>query len=127
MPDTRARVRQNIRLKRIYEPSSENDGYRVLSTRYWPRGVAGDAIDEYLRVLAPSTELLHAYRQGQLDWERFRHQYLYEMSREAAKAVIHRLAKVARAEVITIMCVCADEDHCHRSLLRELIAGFDEA
>jgi uncharacterized protein YeaO (DUF488 family) len=98
----------------------------VLSTRYWPRGVARDVIDEYLPVLAPSAALLHAYRQGQLDWDRFRHQYLYEMSHEGPRAVIHRLAKVARAEAITVMCVCADEGHCHRTLLRELIAGFDE-
>jgi uncharacterized protein YeaO (DUF488 family) len=123
---SKAKAARNIRLKRIYEPPSEEDGYRVLSTRYWPRGVAKDGIDEYLPVLAPSAALLHAYRQGHLDWDRFRHQYLYEMSRDGARAVIHRLAKVARAEVITVMCVCADEDHCHRTLLRELIAEFDE-
>ena len=126
MPDTQDPVPRNIRLKRVYEPVSPDDGYRVLATRYWPRGAPKSAADEYLPVLAPSRELLHSYRQAQLDWERFRHQYLYEMSREAARAVIHRLAKVARAEVMTVMCVCADEDHCHRSLLGDLIAGFDE-
>jgi uncharacterized protein YeaO (DUF488 family) len=120
------RIADNIRLKRVYEPASPDDGYRVLATRYWPRGVPKESIDEYLSILAPSRELLHSYRQAQLDWERFRRQYHFEMSREAARAVIHRLAKVARAKVITLMCVCADEARCHRSLLRELIAGFDE-
>jgi uncharacterized protein YeaO (DUF488 family) len=120
-------VARNIRLKRIYEAPSEDDGYRVLTTRYWPRGVPKGSIDEYLPVLAPSAELLHSYRQGQLDWDRFRLQYLLEMAREGPKSVVHRLAKVARGEVITLMCVCADEDHCHRSILRELVAGFDEA
>jgi uncharacterized protein YeaO (DUF488 family) len=126
MPGSKDLVRRNIRLKRIYEPPSEDDGHRVLATRYWPRGVEKSAIDEYLPVLSPSRELLHLYRQGQLDWARFCRQYVLEMSSEGPRTVIHRLAKVARAEVITVMCVCADEDHCHRTLLRELISGFDE-
>jgi uncharacterized protein YeaO (DUF488 family) len=116
----------NVRSKRIYEPKSEDDGYRVLATRYWPRGVSKEAIDEYIPTLAPSRELLHSYRQAQLDWPRFSNQYLKEMGTELAKSQIHRLAKTARSDVVTVLCVCADEDHCHRSLLRELIARFDE-
>jgi len=119
-------VAENVRLKRIYEPKSPDDGCRILITRYWPRGASKEAVDEYVPALAPSRELLQAYREGILDWPRYRLQYLKEMQGERARAQIHRLAKLARSEVITVMCVCADEDHCHRSLLRELIAGFDE-
>ena len=126
MSEVNTRVAENIRLKRIYEPPSEDDGYRVLATRYWPRGVSKEVIDEYIPTLAPSPELLHSYRQAQLDWPRFSNQYLKEMSTEAAKAQIHRLAKAARSDVVTVLCVCADEDRCHRSLLRELIVRFDE-
>lgn len=119
-------VANNVRLKRVYEPASPDDGYRVLATRYWPRGVPKDAVAEYVPSLAPSRELLYSYRQGQLDWTRFRNQYLKEMRVDGARAEIHRLVKLARSEVITVMCVCADEDRCHRGLLRDLIAAFDE-
>jgi uncharacterized protein YeaO (DUF488 family) len=118
---------EQVRAKRVYERPEDFDGARILATRYWPRGISKENVDEYLPVLAPSRELLYIYRQGQLDWPRFRNQYLKEMQSEAAMAMIHRLAKAARSKVITVMCVCADEARCHRSLLRELIARFDEA
>jgi uncharacterized protein YeaO (DUF488 family) len=117
---------QNVRLKRVYEPASPDDGYRVLVTRYWPRGIDKNVIDEYIALLAPSRELLHQYRQELLDWPRYRLQYLKEMQNDRARSQIHRLAKLARSEVVTVMCVCADKDRCHRSLLRDLIVSFDE-
>lgn len=115
-----------VHTKRVYELPEDSDGRRVLATRYWPRGVSKEAAAEYAPELAPSAQLLHLYRQGQLDWPRFRNQYLKEMRADAARAAIHRLAKVARSDVITLMCVCPDEERCHRSLLRELVLGFDE-
>lgn len=118
-------IARNIRLKRVYDPPSDDDGLRILATRYWPRGVERNTIDEYAVALAPSRELLHQFRQGQLDWQRYRQQYLHEMNSEHARAEIHRLAKLARSGLLTILCVCADEDRCHRSLLMELVVGFD--
>jgi uncharacterized protein YeaO (DUF488 family) len=115
-----------IATKSVYESAEAGDGLRVLITQYWPRGVAKTAIDEYVRELAPSRLLLHAYRNAELDWPRYRHQYLIEMQRQSARREIHRLAKTARSGRITLMCVCKYEDQCHRTLLRDLILGFDE-
>ena len=122
----KASAAERIRAKRVYETPDDTDGKRVLATRYWPRGIRKESVDDYLPVLAPSWQVLQSYRQGQLDWPRFRNQYLHEMQGQAPRAQIHRLAKTARSEVITVLCVCVDEDRCHRSLLRELIARFDE-
>jgi uncharacterized protein YeaO (DUF488 family) len=115
-----------VRAKRVYDAPLPEDGRRVLITQYWPRGLSGEWADEYVRELAPSRALLHAFREGQLDWKRYRNQYLKEMQREESQAAIHRLAKLARSEPVTVMCVCVDEDRCHRSLARELIAAFDD-
>ena len=71
----RASVASNIRLKRIYDPPSEDDGYRVLSTRYWPRGVSRDAADEYQSKIAPSRELIKQYQRGDLTWQQFGRRY----------------------------------------------------
>lgn len=116
----------SVRAKRVYEPPADSDGHRVLATRYWPRGVSKDSVGEYVIDLSPSRELLHQFRDGQLDWRAFRNQYLKEMGSETAQREIHRLAKLARDEPVTVMCVCADENRCHRSLLRDLIEGFDK-
>lgn len=46
-------------LKRIYEPYDEEDGFRILVDRLWPRGIArADAkLDLWLKEIAPSSEL----------------------------------------------------------------------
>ena len=46
-------------LKRIYEDVEDDDGYRVLVDRLWPRGVSKERaeLDEWCTDVAPSTEL----------------------------------------------------------------------
>ena len=121
MPNVSARVKHNIRLKRIYEPSSEDDGYRVLSTRYWPRGIPKSRVDEYTTKTAPSRELLREFKHEGLTWENYVPRYLDEMRSEAAISVIRRLAAMAKSGSMTLMCICEDENRCHRSLLKNLI------
>jgi uncharacterized protein YeaO (DUF488 family) len=54
----------NVRTKSVYDPADPSDGRRVLVTRYWPRGIPRAAVDEYVRKLGPSRELLHAFKRG---------------------------------------------------------------
>ena len=49
---------KHVRLHRQRE-----DGERLLVMRYWPRGVRREAVDRWLRDLAPSPELLREYRE----------------------------------------------------------------
>jgi uncharacterized protein YeaO (DUF488 family) len=118
---TRSAVANNIRLKRIYDPPSEDDGYRVLSTRYWPRGVPKSAVDEYTTKTAPSRALLREFKHEGLSWEDYVPRYLEEMAHPTAMTEIDRFAKLAKSKTITLMCVCEDERRCHRSLLMNLI------
>ncbi len=115
------RIAENIRLKRIYEPASEEDGYRVLSTRYWPRGIPKSRVDEYTTKTAPSRALLREFKHEGLSWEDYVPRYLDEMRSEDAISAIERLATMAKSDRITLMCICEDENLCHRSLLRDLI------
>jgi uncharacterized protein YeaO (DUF488 family) len=117
----KASAERNIRLKRIYEPPSEDDGHRVLSTRYWPRGVPKSAVDEYTTKTAPSRALLREFKHEGLSWEDYVPRYLDEMRSEEAKSAIQQLATKAKSDRITLMCICPDQNRCHRSLLRDLI------
>jgi uncharacterized protein YeaO (DUF488 family) len=112
---------KNIRLKRVYEPASPDDGHRVLATRYWARGVRKSAIDEFATKVAPSRELLREFKHEGLTWEGYVPRYLGEMKAESAKSDIKRLAEMAKSGRLTLMCICQDETHCHRSLLRDLV------
>ena len=118
---TEPRVANNVRLKRVYEPASPDDGYRVLATRYWPRGGPKSAVDEYTTKTAPSRELLREFKHEGLTWEQYVPRYLEEMRAEAAIDDIKRLAAIAKSGSMTLMCICEDENRCHRSLLRDLI------
>ena len=46
-------------MKRIYEPVSDEDGYRVLVERLWPRGVSKELaeLDAWEKDIAPSNAL----------------------------------------------------------------------
>ena len=113
-----------VRIKSVYEPADPSDGRRVLATRYWPRGIRKTAVDEYARKLAPSREILHAFKRGEIGWESFKARYLREMGNAEARSEIRRLADLSQSETMTVMCICKDERHCHRSLLRELILNL---
>jgi len=110
-----------IRAKSVYEEASPDDGVRVLTTNYWPRGVSKERAGMYVRALAPSRELLRAFKDGEISWEQYEPRYLAEMSGEAQRDEIARLAERAASETVTVMCVCKEEAQCHRRLLRAMI------
>ncbi|WP_104166944.1 DUF488 domain-containing protein [Cryobacterium sp. N22] len=49
----------SIRIKRIYDDAADDDGFRVLVDRLWPRGVTKERarLDAWLKEVAPSPEL----------------------------------------------------------------------
>ncbi len=112
---------RNIRLKRIYDDPSPDDGRRILATRYWPRGIPKSAVDEYTTKVSPSRELLREFKHEGLAWDEYVPRFLEEMSAPEARSEISRLANLASSETITLMCICPDEKRCHRSLLRDLV------
>ena len=110
-----------IRSKDVYELPSQDDGRRVLTTNYWPRGISKERAGSYVRALGPSRGLLRVFKDGEITWEQYAVQYLDEMRAEKPQAEIARLAELSRSETVTVMCMCKDEAQCHRRLLRELI------
>ncbi len=110
-----------VQCKSIYEDASPDDGLRVLTTNYWPRGVSRERAGTYVRLLAPTRDLLRAYRDGEISWQEYEVRYLAEMQDDARQQEIGRLAEAAAGGTVTVMCVCKDEAQCHRRLLRDLI------
>ena len=108
--------------KTVYDPAEpETDGLRILATRFWPRGVKRAAADLYLPDLAPSAELLRAFKAGDIAWPAFRQRYMAEMKGQTSLLrTLHWLD--ARGEAVTVMCACDEAEHCHRYVLKDLIA-----
>jgi uncharacterized protein YeaO (DUF488 family) len=117
-----------IKTKRWDDPAEPDDGFRLLVTRYRPRGLPTDqeTWDAWDKQFGPSVEL-HAAVYGKggrigLSWDVYRQRYLKEMLGQQGR--INALAQRVRGgETITLLCSsqCVREDRCHRSLLKALI------
>ncbi len=110
-----------IRLKRAYEAPSPEDGTRVLVDRLWPRGVKKSAakIDEWVKELAPSTELRKWFGHDPTRWEEFRRRFTAEM-RDHADA-LDKLRTRAREGPLTLIYAAQDEAHNDAVVLRDLL------
>jgi len=72
----------HIRLKRVYETPSDDDGMRILVERLWPRGLtkAAAAIDLWTKDVAPTGNLRKWYGHQPSRWQEFRRRYLLELA-----------------------------------------------
>jgi uncharacterized protein YeaO (DUF488 family) len=74
-----------IRVKRVYDPPSKNDdGYRILVDRLWPRGLSKTEaeIDTWLKDIAPSNELRRWFDHSPKKWDEFRSRYFQELAKK---------------------------------------------
>ena len=80
--------------------------------------------DVWLPNLAPGEELLKAGRSAkdETDWRFFVKRYRSEMSRAENSRVLDLLAALSHQANFSVGCYCNDEQHCHRSVLRQLLA-----
>ena len=109
-----------IKTKCIYDPAEPSDGSRILVMRYWPRGISKDKIDSWEKELGTEPDLIKKWKAGSISWSDFSKQYRSFAARHKDK--IDELARRARTETLTLLCSCRDENHCHRTILKELIS-----
>ena len=100
-----------IRLKRAYEPRSEDDGTRILVERLWPRGLTKEkaAIDLWLKEIAPSPELRKWYSHDTSRWDEFRHRYRAEI--EHNSELLNDLKQRLKIGPVTFVYAAKDELH----------------
>src|SRR5690606_37347118 len=112
---------ENVRLKRAYEPASSSDGMRVLVDRLWPRGVkkADAKIDEWMKDIAPSSELRKWFGHDPARWPEFRKRYAAEIKEHPEQ--LQRLRALAREGALTLVFSASDEEHNNAVVLRDMI------
>ena len=67
--------------KRVYDMAEEDDGFRILIDRLWPRGVgkAAAQLGAWARYVAPSAALRSAYHRNETDYKTFAESYEKEL------------------------------------------------
>jgi uncharacterized protein YeaO (DUF488 family) len=119
-----------IRIVRLGTPRAPGEGLRLGTVRRPPRGVPKaefakrDFYDTWLPNLAPSAELMAQGQAAQDDkaWAAFRRKFQAEMNQSDASRVLDLLAALSHQTSFSVGCYCEDENHCHRSVLRQLLA-----
>lgn len=101
-----------FKLKRIYEPPSKQDGWRVLVDRLWPRGIKKEAahIDAWLKDIAPSDTLRKWFAHKPERWSEFQQRYRRELAKKAeALAQLRRLER--ELGTVTLLFGAKDAGH----------------
>jgi len=119
----------SIRIVRLGSPRAPGEGLRIGTVRHPPRGVpkrelaARDFYDTWLPELAPSAELVKRAKgaESERDWQSFAKRYRREMAAPERSRLLDLLAALSQHAQFAVGCYCADEAHCHRSVLRALL------
>ncbi len=110
----------SIAIKRVYDPPSPDDGFRVLVDRLWPRGVTKQAaaLDLWAKDLAPSPDLRKEFNHQPERFAEFTHHYLGELSRNPALAAFRRELKRPK---VTLLYGAHDRANNHALVLADFL------
>ena len=125
-----------LRTRSVWSEPTQDDGLRILATRFRGRGLPATRYDVWMPSLRPSEQLLKAVLAGTIDWKTFARRYREELyldgpiddrsatiKNHGQKSTLRLLKALGEKQHLTLMCHC-DEDatQCHRFLLMKEIS-----
>jgi len=111
----------DVRVRRVYEQPSPDDGVRLLVDRLWPRGLSKDAahLDEWVKDVAPSDDLRRWYGHEPERFAEFRRRYVAELREPERAEALARLAEAASRRTVTLLTATKDAEHSQAAVLAE--------
>jgi uncharacterized protein YeaO (DUF488 family) len=110
-----------VKLKRVYEAPSKEDGTRILVDRLWPRGLSKEKahVDLWLKEVAPSTELRKWFAHDPAKWPEFEARYRAELKQNPLQLAL--LKQAAANGPATLLYGAKDEEHNQAIVLQKLL------
>ncbi len=111
-----------IKIKRSYEPAYEDDGFRILVDKLWPRGVSKDKanLNLWMKEIAPSDDLRKWFAHDPGKWEEFQNKYKKEL--KGKKKYITRIKEIEKENsTITLVYSAKDKDHNNAIVLENVL------
>ena len=110
-----------VKIKRVYDKVSPDDGKRILVDRLWPRGIKKEdaTIDEWLKDIAPSTDLRKWYSHDPAKWGEFKKRYKIELKDKTG--IVDRLRTESRKRTITLLFSAKAMELNNAAALKEFI------
>jgi len=111
----------DVRVRRVYEPVSPDDGERLLVDRLWPRGLSKEAahLDAWVKDVAPSTELRRWYGHEPARFAEFRRRYAAELREPERAKALARMSEAASHGTVTLLTATKDASHSEAAVLAE--------
>jgi uncharacterized protein YeaO (DUF488 family) len=113
----------DVRVRRVYDEPSPEDGARVLVDRVWPRGLRKDAarLDEWAKDVAPSTDLRTWYQHDPAKFTEFRRRYAAELAEPGPRDALTRLRSEAASGRLTLLTATKELDLSQAAVLADLL------
>lgn len=110
-----------VRIKRVYDERSVDDGYRILVDRIWPRGVSKEhaSVDIWMRSVAPTDSLRKWFGHEASKWEEFKKRYTKEI--EHSPDFDKLLSIVKEKKKVTLVYSAKDPERNQAVVLKELL------
>jgi uncharacterized protein YeaO (DUF488 family) len=111
-----------IRIKRIYEQATEEDGFRILVDRLWPRGLSKEKakVDLWLKEIAPSGELRKWFSHDPAKWAEFKEKYAKELS--AKQSLLKEIRRMETEKgALTLLYSARDVKHNNAVALQAVL------
>ena len=111
----------DIKVKRVFEKASRDDGIRILVDRLWPRGMSKkDALlDLWLKDVAPSNELRKWFNHEPEKWEEFKSRYFSELDKKPD--LVSKLKKYAGEGTLTLLFSAKETKFNNAIVLKEYL------
>ncbi len=112
----------NVRVARVYDDVSPDDGQRVLVDRVWPRGVRKDdpRVGIWCKDVAPSKELREWYHHRSERFDEFASRYQAELRDSPA---LEELRKLAGRGVVTLVTATREVDISQAAVLSKVLTS----
>jgi uncharacterized protein YeaO (DUF488 family) len=110
-----------FRVARIYHDHSS--GYRVLVDRLWPRGLKKEdaGLDEWLKDIAPSTDLRKWYGHEPERFAEFARRYHAELRHSPASEAVAHLRDVADKRTVILLTATKEVDISAAAVLHDYL------
>ena len=110
-----------LQLKRVYDEPTGQDGTRFLVERLWPRGVSKSTLAdaEWLKEVAPSSELREWFHHDPKRWNEFRRRYFAELKHH--KDALSPILEAVHNGTVTLLYSSHDTEHNNAVALSEFL------
>lgn len=110
-----------LKIKRVYDEVANNDGYRLLVDKIWPRGVSKEdaQLDEWNKDLAPSDDLRKWFDHDKEKFDEFTKRYKKEL--EEQQEDLKRIKEMAKDKRVCLLYGAKDEEHNQAVVLKEIL------